>query len=178
MVLHRFGKGTKDDPEFGKFFLEGRGHRNTVEHRINRHPRQCLLLFKGNAQLLIKGENFGIDLLRTFRPAVALRRGVIDDILIIDGREFDIGPERLLHGLPVTESLEPPFEHELWFMLPGRDTANNPLIQPLGQSLCVDIRYKTVFVFLIGQRFKLVHFCTHSILFAPGTLQVGQGDGL
>ena len=109
MILHGFGKRTKDNACFGQCFLKGGGNRDAVKDRIDSHTGEHFLLFEGNAEFFIGGEQFGIDFVQTFGAiARLLGRCVIDDALIIDIGIGNHGPlfaffafERVCHGQPM-----------------------------------------------------------------------------
>ena len=92
--MHGLGKRTENDSQLGEFFLEGRRHRDAVENRIDGDAREHLLLGEGNAQLLVGAQNFRIEFVEALQIRLLLRRGVIRNLLIIDGRIVNVGPLR------------------------------------------------------------------------------------
>ncbi len=54
MLLRGFRERTENDAEFGQLLFERSGHGNAVENCVNGNTCKPLLLFKRNAQLLIR----------------------------------------------------------------------------------------------------------------------------
>src|SRR5690348_14856290 len=50
MLLDRFANGAENNPEFAKLLLKCGSYRNAIDHRINCHTAQALLLFQRNTQ--------------------------------------------------------------------------------------------------------------------------------
>ena len=75
MVLHRLGERAEDDAELRQLLLERRGHRDAVEHRVDRDAREQLLLVERDAELLEGPPDLRIDLVQALRaPASASAR--------------------------------------------------------------------------------------------------------
>src|SRR5215472_4089616 len=112
MLLHRFREGTEDNAGFGQLFLESRGNRDAVEHRINGHARKPFLFFEWNAELSVSAQNFRIEFAQALRPGLLARLRVRVDVLTHDRAVADVGPLRLrlflLERRPMPVSLEPP----------------------------------------------------------------------
>ena len=85
MLLHRFGKGTKDHPRLGQLLLEGSGHRDAIEHGVYRNASQLRTLVQGNTQLFVGLQNFRVHIFQRFRPFRRLGRGIINNGIVIDG---------------------------------------------------------------------------------------------
>ena len=67
--------------------LEGGGDRDAVEYRIHGHAREPRALVQRHAQLLVGLQQLRVHLGQALRPvALGLRRGVVGDRLIVDGR--------------------------------------------------------------------------------------------
>src|SRR6266850_3728350 len=93
MLLHRLGKGTKDDPQLRQLFLERRRHRDAVKDRIDRDTAEPLLLRQGDTELRIGLEQLGVYLIEALQPLSAcLWRRVVDEVLVVDRRIVDVGP--------------------------------------------------------------------------------------
>ena len=71
MVLHRFGERAEDDADLGQLRLEGRRHRNAVEHGVDRDAREQLLLIEGNAELVECLPDFRVDLVEALQSSAS-----------------------------------------------------------------------------------------------------------
>ncbi len=93
VLPHRLGERAEDDAHLGQFLLEGRGHRDAVEDRVDRDAGEHFLLLERNAQLLVGAEQLRVHFVEALRAVViGLRRGVVDDGLVVDRRVVDVGP--------------------------------------------------------------------------------------
>ncbi len=153
MLTHRFRERTEDDPDAGKPFTERRCHRHAVEHGVDSNTAQHLLLFDRNAKLVERGLDLRIHLVQAVQHLLLLRRGVIGDVLVVDGLVPEVVPGRLLHGLPQPEGLEPPLQKPLGLLLLRGDQADDLLGEPLRNGLGFDIREKAVLVLAVGELF-------------------------
>ena len=117
MFADGFGEGTEDDPEFAQLLLEGGRNRDTVKDGVDRHPGEDFLLVEGNAQLLVRCENLGIDLVEAFE--LFFWGGEIGNGLVVDFGVVNIRPPGLGHFKPVVVSLEPPFQQPLGLFFSG-----------------------------------------------------------
>ena len=148
MLAHRFGERAEDDAELGQLVAEGGGHRHRVEHRVDGHVGQQLLLLERNAELLEGGADLGIDLVEAVQLRLLPGRRVVADVLVVDGRVGDVLPRRLGHLLPGAKRLEPPVEQPLGLVLLGRDEPDDVLVQPLGDDVLFDVGDEPVLVVL------------------------------
>src|SRR5216683_3184091 len=168
MLLHRFREGAEDNSQITQLLLERSRHGDTVENRIHRHACQVLLFFEWNAQFLVGAQDFGIQFLQAREAGLLFGRGVINDFLVVDRPVLDIGPLwfglRLLQRRPVVIRLQPPLEHELRFILLGRDQANNVLVESLWDSLFLDRSDEAPLVFPLRQVSDRVKVRAHCIL--------------
>jgi hypothetical protein len=136
----------------GQFGAEGRDDRNAVEDSIHRIFRRALdagqdLLFaKRDAQLLVGFQDLGIDLIEGLGPLLGLGGGIVVQRLIVGGHIGDLGPGRLVHGLPAFQRLEPPVQQPVRLALLGRDEADRVGAQADGCELLFDIGDEAVLV--------------------------------
>ena len=158
-----FADGLRDRHEdhagFRQLFLEGRGDRDGIEHRVDRDaaPRldacQHLLLAQRDAELLVGLENLRVDLVQGLRRRDSLRRGVVVDVVVIDLVVRHARPVRLLHGQPALIGIEAPLEHPLRLALLGRDEADHVLGEALRRLLHLDVGLEPVLILVdVDQR--------------------------
>ena len=115
---HRFAEGAKNDSMLCELCFKRGGDGNTVKHGIHGDAGQPLLFAQGNAQLRISLQKLGIDFIETLGPVAFLfGSGVIDDLLVVDGRVADLRPGGLLHRQPVSIRLQTPRQQELRLIL-------------------------------------------------------------
>jgi hypothetical protein len=136
---HRFGEGAEEDAELFQLVFEGGRHGYRVEHRIDRYAGQGTALGQGDAQLLVGAQQFRIDLVQALGAFPGFGRGVVVQVLVVDGRVAHAGPFRFGHGQPVPVGLEPPVEHEGGLALLRRDQADDILVQAHGQGVLLDV---------------------------------------
>jgi hypothetical protein len=152
MFLHSLGERAEDDAQLAQLLAKGGGDGDTVEDRVDGYTGEELLFLEGNPQLLVRPQQFRVDLVQALRSLlVRFGRRVVDDRLIIDRRVLDEGPIRLLHRRPLSEGLETPFEHELGLVFLGGDGADDLLVEPRSKGLRVDLGDEPPFVFTIGE---------------------------
>ena len=145
ILANGFGNGTENHPGLGKAATKGRGNGNTVEHSIDSHPGQGLLLLQRDTQPVVGFNQGRIDFIETGGGiGLAARCGVIRYRLKIDGGVMHIGPGRLLHTLPVPESGEPAFQHPGRLLFSGGDGTNDRLIQPGRQGIRLNVGHKAL----------------------------------
>jgi len=98
------------------------------------------LFLQRDAEFGVGLEKLRVDLSQGF-GAVLFRfgRGIVDDVLVIDGRVVNVGPGGLLHGLPVAEGLEAPFQEPFRFLFLGGDQADDVFVQAAGDGVGFDI---------------------------------------
>ncbi len=149
MLANCLGDREEDDAVLLELLLERRGHGDAVEHRIDGHAREALLLLQGNTQLLERLEQLRVDLVQALGRLPLLRSGIVVNGLIVDRRIRDVGPCRLGHGEPMAIGLEPPLEHpgRLAFLL--GDQPNDVFAQAAGRELRLNIGTPTVLVGLL-----------------------------
>ena len=168
MLLHRFGEGAEDNSQISQLLLERGRHGDAVEHRIDRHTRQLLLLLERNAQLLVGAQDLRIEFLQALEAGLLFGRGVVDDVLVVDRPVLDVGPLwlglRLLKRRPVVIRLQPPLQHELRFILLGRDHTNDVFVQPLGDPFFLHFGDEAPLVLPFGKILDGVHVGAHCIL--------------
>ncbi len=93
MRLHRFGEGAEDHAGRGQLVLERGGHRYAVEHRVDRDASQARAFMQGHAELLVGGKQLRVDIRQALRTVgVHLRRRVVGDGLVVDGRDSAAWP--------------------------------------------------------------------------------------
>ena len=125
----------KDDAQLGQLVLERGGYGDAVEDGIYSHASEHFLLFERDAQLLIGGQNFGIDLVEAVELFLLGGR-VVHDVLVVDVGIVDHGPALallaarwILHREPAAIGFEPPVEHELRLFLFGGDEADDLFVE-------------------------------------------------
>ena len=96
MMLHRLTERTEDNAFLRQVLLERGLYRDTIHDRIHRHSAQVLLLLQGNAQLIEGLQQLRIHLVEALRSLLPFRSGIIDDVLIVDGRNLQVCPMRHL----------------------------------------------------------------------------------
>ena len=154
MLADRLAHRAEDHPGLGQLLLEGGHHRDAVEHRVDRvlgralNAGQNFLLLQGDAELCVGGQKVRIDLVQAGGAILGLGRGVVVGVLVVDRRELDLGPGRLLQGQPALERLQPPLQHPFRLVLLGRDEADDVGVQALGRELLVDVGDEAVLVAL------------------------------
>jgi hypothetical protein len=146
MVLDGLGERHEDDSEAAKLFPERRRDRNAVEDRIHRNAGKELLLLEGNAQLVERPLDLGIDFIEAVQGFLLLRRRVVDDVLVVDRVVLDVLPGRLLHREPEAVRLEAPLEQPLRLVLLLRDETDDVLAEALRDRLGLDVGVEAVLV--------------------------------
>ena len=182
MLLHSLRERAEDNAGLRELFLEGRGDRDAVENGVNGHAGQPGALVQRDTELVIGFQQLRIDFVEAL-GAVFIRFGrrVVRDFLEVDGRVVHMRPFRLLHIEPLAIGAQPPFEHELGFILARRYGANDVLVEAGRQALGFDIGDETVLVSPVDELFEIFLFCCHGqLLFStrtgrPAKLNVGTG---
>ena len=152
MLADRLAHRAEDHPDLGQFLLEGRDHADAVEDRIDRilgrsdDAGQHLLLAQRDAQLLVGLQDVRIDLVEALDPHLRLGRGVVVAVLIVDLREADLRPVRLIHGQPALERRQSPLQHPRRLVLLGGDETDRVGGQALRRKVLFDVRDKAVLV--------------------------------
>ncbi len=150
VLAHGFGERAEDDPHGLQLLLEGGGHGDRVEHGIDRDASQQFLFFQRDAELGVGLQKLRIDLVEALGAALfRFGRGIVNDVLVIDGRVVNVGPGGLLHGLPVAEGLEPPFQQPFRFLFLGGDQADDVFVEAAGDGVGFDIGDEPPLIFLI-----------------------------
>ena len=98
------------------------------------------MLFNRDAKLFVDAQDFGIDFIQRGERFLRLGGGVIIGVLIIDGRDVELGPVRRFHRLPHAERLQPPVEHPFGLVLLARNEADGVFAQPLGREIGFNVR--------------------------------------
>jgi len=117
-----------------------------------------------HAELLVRLEELGVDVSQALGAARLLGRCVIDDRLVVDRRVVDVGPGRLLHGEPVAEGLEAPFEQPLRLLLLGRNEPDDVFAQAGWNRLLFDVGDESRAVFAVRKVLNLKLLRSHSLL--------------
>ena len=152
MIAYRIGEGAKDHTGLAELVLEGGGHRDAVEHRIDRHARQPRAFMQRNAEFGVSLEQFRVHLIQALRLVERRARcRIIRDVLIIDRLVVYVRPRRLAHRLPVAECLEA-------LVLLARDGGDHPLVESGRQAVRFDIGHEAVAVLLIDEGFHILSF--------------------
>ena len=110
-----------------------------------------------NSQLL---ECLGKLWVYLFRAVtVLLWSRVVDDVLVVNLWEIEVGPLRLLHLFPLAESIQTEFEHPVRFFLDLRDRTDYIFVKALGHVGLLDLCDKAFLVFLLDQVFEFFLCC-------------------
>src|SRR5215475_6873710 len=157
MLTDRLRDRHEDHAGLFQFFLEGRRHRNGVEHRVDGntrartiaalYPGQDLLFAQRNSQLFVSAENLGVDLVERFQRRL-LRRRVIVDVLIIDFRIVHACPGRLAHRQPAAIGFQPPGQHPLRLVFLARDESDRVFRQALWGLFGFDLGLEPILVLI------------------------------
>ena len=152
MILHGLRERAEDDAHLGELVFKGGRDGDRVEDRIDGNIREPLLLVDRNAEFRIGLQQLGIDLVEAVERGLLLGRGVVDDVLVVDGIELDVGPLGLAllarHLEPILQGFQAPLQHELGLAFARRDQAHDVFIEPLGHAIFVDLGDKAPFVIL------------------------------
>src|SRR5437870_1023744 len=82
----------------------------------------------------------GIHIVQAVEHRLPLWRRVINDVLIIDWPELDVGPCRLAHGQPRAIGFETPLEQPCWLALLFGNQPDGFLAEATRYSLLLDVR--------------------------------------
>src|SRR5262249_5760348 len=158
VLLQRLGNRHEQNTGLGKLLLKGGRNRDRVEYGIDRdlavgvvarralYAEERLALAQRNSELLVGGEYLRIDLVQRFRAGLLLRRGVVIDVLIIDGPELYARPSGLLHGEPAAIGIKPPAQHPLRLILLLGNETDNILGQALGSLFGFNVCDETILI--------------------------------
>ena len=160
MLLQRLGNGHEEHAGLGELRLKGGRDRDRIEHRVDCDPaiatlplgpldaEQSLALAQRNAELVIRRENFGIDLVERFRSVLFLRRGIVVEILVVDRTIAHARPAGLAHGEPSPIGVEPPSQHPLRLVFLRRDETDDVFAEPLGGLVGFDLGLESILVLI------------------------------
>ncbi len=183
MLADRFRDRHEDHARLLQLGLEGGGDRDRIEHGVDgdpagkplaaghlfvefarlalaAHAGENLLLFERNAELLVRAQNLGVDLVER-GERFALGRRIVIEILIVDLGIGHARPVRLAHGQPALEGLEPPRQHPLRLVLLGGDETNGAFIEALGGLFGFDVGDEPIFVLINVDAFDLLDGLTY-----------------
>ena len=149
MFLHGFAHGAENYSGLLQLLLIGGRNRYTIQHRIDSYAGQPRLLFQRYAQLAERLQHLRVNIFYALGPFFRrLGRGVVTDVLKIDGRVLNVSPGRLAVVLASPEPirLESPFQHPLRLILLGRDQPHDILAEALGKRVLLDVDGETPFV--------------------------------
>ena len=116
MVLDGLADGAEDDALLGQIFRIHGLYRHRVHDGVHRHLGQFFLFVQLDAQLLEGLQQFGIHA-RQRVILLGLRGGVVDDVLVVDGRVIEMPPMGFAHFLPLRESRQAELQHIFRFLL-------------------------------------------------------------
>ena len=142
MIAHGFAERAENDAVPRKLLAHRRTHRHGIEDRIDGHAREELLLQEGDAELLVRFQNLGIDVGERTQRRLLFRRREIARSLIVDRRIVHVRPVRFLHREPAPICLQTPLEHEGRLVLASRDLADCVFAQTRRQGVLLDVRDK------------------------------------
>mmetsp|Transcript_34275 Transcript_34275/g.74971 ORF Transcript_34275/g.74971 Transcript_34275/m.74971 type:complete len:209 (-) Transcript_34275:399-1025(-) len=111
ILLNCLGNRAEDNTRLRKLRPEGGSDGNRVEHCVDGHVRQTLLLIQRNAELVEGTEQLRIHIVQRVQLGLLLGLGVVHHILVVDCRVVVVGPVGLLHGEPFAVGLEAEVEH-------------------------------------------------------------------
>src|SRR5207245_1282143 len=149
MFVDRLGERAEDDPELREPGLERRRDGDAVEDRIDRDAGEAFLLDQRDSELLVQIPDLRIDVLEAVHRLLRLRRGVVDDVLVVDRWIGDVRPLRLLHCEPVAVRPETPLEEPLGFVLLARNEPDDVLVEALRRLVLIEVGDEAVFVLLL-----------------------------
>ena len=125
-------------------------NRHRVHHRVYGHSRQGLLFLKGYAELVERFKQLGIHFIKALGPLFLFGRGVIAYGLIVDFRNVEMSPCRHLQRQPVTVGLQSEFKQPLGFAFLFRYKTDYILVESARNHIGVDVAYKSILVFAVG----------------------------
>ena len=149
MFAYSLGDGTEDDTFLGEFLLEGSLDRHRVHDGIDSCTRQGKAILERNTQFVESLHEFGVNLLILAILRLCRRVGIVGNSLIVDGRQGDMSPRRLLPGLPVAICLKTEIEKPFGFSFLLGDEPYDILVKSLLDDFGMYVGSKTEFVFLL-----------------------------
>ena len=142
MVSDGLAYGGEDYAGLLQGSLVGGGNGNAVQHRVHGDAGQLFLLLKRYTQLVEGRQHLRVDLFQTPGPIfLGGGRGVIDNVLIVDGRVVNVSPLGLFEVQfdPVAVGLEAPLQHPIRFALFGGDEPDDIFVQPFRGHVRLDV---------------------------------------
>ena len=127
VLLDRLAHRTKDDAQLRQFVFEAGRHGNRVHDKIHCHAGEALLLLEADAQLVHGSAQFRIHLVHAIELLLLLRRCVVADGLVVGLLIVEVGPIRLLHGLPHRERLQAPLQQPFRLLFLGGNQPDDVL---------------------------------------------------
>ena len=115
VFLDGIADGAEDDAHFHELFLVARVNTHGVENRIHGDVGESLLFVERDAEFFEGGEEFRIYIFDFFVALLGFWRGVVNDVLQIDGIKVELAPVGLFHRLELFVSLQAKIEHKLRF---------------------------------------------------------------
>ena len=159
MVPDRFGEGAEYDAFFGQVLLKSGLDGDGVDHGIDGYTGEGFLFVERDAEFLEGGPQFGIDFVHAaFEFFVFTGGGIVDDLLVVDRRDGQVGPVRHGHGLPFPVGFEPEVEQPFGFFLEGGYFADDLFAQSFADGFGVDVGGESVFVFALRGVFDDLSF--------------------
>ena len=146
VLLDRLAERHEDDAVFRERVLEGRLHRSRVHHRIDGHAREFLLLVQRDAEFVESVQQFGINLVEALYLLAFARRGVIDNVLIVNFGKVEVRPVGLFQRLPMAEGLQTELQQPFRFLFLLGNQANNVLIQTFRRKIGFNVGHEAVFI--------------------------------
>ena len=124
---------------------------------VHGHAGEHFLLFERDAELLVGGQDFGIDLVEAVELFLLGGR-VVNDVLVVDVGIVDHGPALALfaarwifHGEPAAIGFEPPVEHELRLFLFGRNEADDLFVESGRGRVGLNVGDESPLVIAVGK---------------------------
>ena len=158
MIAQGLGDRTEDDAHRSEGLLERGLDRNGVHDGVDRHACEGHLLLEGNAELIERALELGIDLVHRSQLLLGLGSGVVDDLLEIDRRDRQMTPRRGIERQPMAIGRHAPLGHPCRFALFGGDQPHDLLVEPLSDQLGVDLRGEAVLVLLSADMLQQLFF--------------------
>ena len=139
--MHGFGEAAEDHARLGQLLLEGGAHRHGVEHRIDRNTCQARSFVQWHAKLFVGFQQLRVHLVE--RGVLLFWRGEVADVLIVDGRDPQLGPIRRGHGQPVAIGFQTPLGQPFGLVFLRRNHPNHVFAEPFRRDIGGDVGDKT-----------------------------------
>ena len=149
MIADRFGDRAEDHARFAELLLERRRDRHGIEHRVDRHAGQELLLVQRNAELLVGLQQLRIDFVeaRWASPSSsAPRSNRRSDNRSWDNARAPSSALSISRQRRKAASRHSSIHSGSSFL--GRDEAHDVFVEALGARLHLDVGDEAVFVLL------------------------------